>query len=86
MNKILLNINDETGGIAACLENLEGQMTFFSHLIQDCEKYPEIAAAFLEHGEIQKQLNAVYFLFNHQLREIEECNNKINNFSSMNDN
>jgi|GEM_PF-4419810 len=82
MKKNLMEINDETGGIVVNLENLDGQMIFFSHLIQDCEQYPEIAANYLKHGEIQKQLNAIYNLFHHQLQEIRECNDKIDNLSN----
>lgn len=82
MEKNLMEINDETCGIAAKLENIDGQMTFFDHLIQDCEQYPKISAIYLEYGEIQKQLNAIYTFFHYQLEEIKEYNNKINTLSS----
>jgi len=83
MKKNLMEINDETSGISVNLENLDGQMTFFSHLIHDCEQYPEIATNYLKHGEIQKQLSAIYNLFHYQLQEIKEYNNKINNLSNI---
>lgn len=83
MKKNLIEINNETGGIAVNLNNLDGQMTFFSHLIQDCEQYPEISAQYMKHGKLQKQLNAIYYLFHYQLEEIKKYNEKIHKLSSM---
>lgn len=77
----LREINNETSGIALSLEVMDGQMTFFSHLIQDCEEHPEGMASMLKVGELEKQLNAIYYLFHSQLKEIEKYKNEISKLS-----
>ncbi len=33
----------------------------------------------MKHGEIQKKLNAIFYLFNSQLEAIQECQKNISN-------
>lgn len=77
MENKLNNISNETCGIGASLEHLEGGMSFFSWIIDDCENYKDIMALKLQHGELQKQLNAIYTLFNYELERLKEYNERI---------
>lgn len=77
MENKLNNIVSETCGISASLEAIDGQMTFFSHLIDNCERYKDLMALKLQHGELQKQLNAIYTLFNYELERLKEYNERI---------
>lgn len=72
MQKKLIAINDNANMIDVSLNSIEGQMTFFGHLIGDMEKYPDGMALEVKHGITQKQLQAVYTLLNHQLQEIKK--------------
>lgn len=77
----VMEINDSTNGIGLGLEVIDGQMTFFSHLIQNIEQYKNGTASMLMHGELEKQLNAIYYLFHNQLEEIRKHNEEIRNLS-----
>lgn len=77
MENKLSDIISESCGIRCNLETIDGQMTFFSHLIQDIERYKDGMSAMLKAGELEKQLNAIYMLLLYELRNIEEANEKI---------
>jgi len=71
------DIHNEAMGIMCNLETIDGQMTFFSHLIQDIKQYRESAASLLKVGELEKQLDAIYTLFYYQLKEIKKSRKEI---------
>lgn len=82
MNKEINNIINETCGIGASLETIDGQMTFFSHLIEDCKQYPDGMSALLKIGEVQKQPEAIYMLFHYELKRINKYNEGISKLAN----
>lgn len=82
MKNNLMDINgnkimDEACAIDTLLKRLDGQMTFFSHLIEDVEKNKEGMSKKIMHGRLEKQLNAIYALFLYELENIKESNDNI---------
>ena len=73
----LNEIHNEATGILCNLETIEGQMSFFSYLIQDVRDYKDTMSSLLKIGELEKQLDAIYTLFHYQLKEIEKSRKEI---------
>ncbi|MFB4472727.1 hypothetical protein ACDI16_07240 [Oceanobacillus caeni] len=82
MENKLGKINDNANNTLNNLDILDGQMAFFGHLIEDMNQYPEVSAHMVKHGEVQKQLNAIFNLFHYQLEEIAEYQETISKLST----
>lgn len=84
MQELKNNISNESTGISEALETIDGQMTFFSHLIDEMEQYPDITAKFMQHGKVQNQLNAIYYLIHTKIEQIHKHQNAISNMVNKN--
>jgi len=77
MEKRLNQILDESLSISSSLRSIEGQMIFFSRVVDDCINYRKGISYYVQLGCFEKKLDAIYTLIHYEIKRIRKCNQKI---------
>jgi len=77
MEKRLNKILDESLSISSSLIPIEGQMIFFSRIIDNCMNYKEGMSYYVRLGHLEKKLDAIYSLLHYEIKKIKKYNQKI---------